>query len=132
MLKQTPVMLLILFLSFSYGCSSEPALEDSDSFVETETISLPNASHQAFINSLEKDCLKLKGDGTFRQGFPKESPKEIDARVDHYCTCFVNEFKRQFSAKDLDNFLEKNKELPSEALDDIAETCSIHIEDLSH
>ncbi len=135
-LKNFKIFAVALILVMSYGCSSTsqnhstqtPSAVLGSEGEPTEIISLPKPSHQAFLDHLKSDCLTLKDDPQFRQEAAQYSSEEIETRVNHYCTCFSDEFSRQFSTKDLDNYLDKNRELPSDILDEIARTCSIHIE----
>ncbi len=124
-----PLLALVTLLAFGCGGNKSVETPPINGTPSGEPLVLPKPSHQAFLESLRKDCLTIKHDPTFLRRMASHPPDEVETKAENYCTCFVDEFNRQFSTQDLNNFLEKNNPLPSNVLDQMAETCSIHIEE---
>lgn len=82
-------------------------------------------THRIFLEELFEDCMTLAED----ERYLAQEPGITRQKVEGYCLCFRVMFREQFTEAELDAYLEQDRPLDEGRLDDIAASCSIHLDD---
>lgn len=120
--KVLPLILPVLLLA---GCASGPSRpSDTSPMPQDHSIRFSSSKHQLFLQKLFEDCMTLANDTDNLS----TDPDSAQQKVEGYCLCFRMMFREKFTEPELDAYLEQDKPLDENRLDDIAAACSIHLE----